>query len=277
VLSQDGFYNAWTGILFPYLGIPCASVTQLPHTPSDYMAFWRAVRDPMRQWQLSATSHWLVPAAVAKQVLGDPRLASLVDVGLAYVPRPDGAGGVAIQPLPVTLTPDRWTPQAHMVLRLKTAAARVQGLANWRAATDDEATLAALADPSALFRPVDSAWIHLPEGEELLAPAERPAQVRDIDIGTGRIRFTSEADAPSYVRIAENWHSGWTCRIDGEEGTPVLRCDYLFQAVPVPAGTHEVELVFRPSGWAVPCQYAAFALALLAALSLAFGRRPAAA
>lgn len=273
MLSQDGFYNAWTGILFPYLGIPCASVTQLPHAPADYMAFWRAVPDPMRQWQLSATSHWLVPAAVAKSVLGDPRLASLVDVGLAYVPRSDGAGGVAVQPLPATLTPDRWPPQAHAVLRLKTAAARVQGLAGWRAATDDEATLAALSDPAALFRPVDSAWIHLPEGEELLAPEGRPAQVRDIDIGTGRIRFTSEAEAPAYVRIAENWHSGWTCRIDGEEGAPVLRCDYLFQAVPVPAGTHEVELVFRPGGWAVPAQYAAFAMALLAAASLASGRR----
>ncbi|MCC6957387.1 MAG: YfhO family protein, partial [Anaerolineales bacterium] len=43
----------------------------------------------------------------------------------------------------------------------------------------------------------------------------------------------------------EVWYPGWTARLDGAPA-PLARANYLFQAVPVPAGQHTLELRYRP-------------------------------
>ena len=44
------------------------------------------------------------------------------------------------------------------------------------------------------------------------------------------------------------YYPGWRAFVDGHEA-PLLRADCIFRAVPVPAGTHEVRLVFVPRTW----------------------------
>lgn len=61
-------------------------------------------------------------------------------------------------------------------------------------------------------------------------------------------------------------YPGWEARVDGRPA-PLLRADYAFRGVALPAGRHEVELRYRPRAlWAA---LAASGLAALAILLLA--------
>jgi hypothetical protein len=48
-----------------------------------------------------------------------------------------------------------------------------------------------------------------------------------------------------YMFMAETWYPGWVAYVDGKE-TPVLRADYVFMAVELPAGDHTVKIEYRP-------------------------------
>ena len=76
------------------------------------------------------------------------------------------------------------------------------------------------------------------------------------------------ADGAALLAVSQVWYPGWQVWIDGRaQGTP-LRTNYLFQGVPVPAGTHQVELRFAPTLWRV-----GWALAGAIALGLIVARR----
>ena len=56
--------------------------------------------------------------------------------------------------------------------------------------------------------------------------------------------------APGYLVLSEVWYPGWKATVDGQPA-PVLRANFAFRAVPVPAGSHQVRLVFAPWTWRV--------------------------
>ena len=61
-----------------------------------------------------------------------------------------------------------------------------------------------------------------------------------------KLTYEVNASADRLLVFSEIWYpEGWFCYIDGKE-TPLARADYLFRAVKIPAGKHQVELVFAP-------------------------------
>jgi hypothetical protein len=58
------------------------------------------------------------------------------------------------------------------------------------------------------------------------------------------VRVEVEAVEPSIVVVRNSYDPGWTATVDGRPA-PVIPTDYLVQGVPVPAGRHEVRLVYR--------------------------------
>ena len=54
----------------------------------------------------------------------------------------------------------------------------------------------------------------------------------------------ADADVPSLVVVRNAWDEGWAATVDGRPA-PVMHADYLLQAVPVPAGRHEVRMTYR--------------------------------
>jgi uncharacterized membrane protein YfhO len=59
-----------------------------------------------------------------------------------------------------------------------------------------------------------------------------------------RLRLAVTSDRPALLVVADNWYPAWHATVDGKE-TPILRAYHTLRAVPVEAGTHEVEMVYR--------------------------------
>ncbi len=82
------------------------------------------------------------------------------------------------------------------------------------------------------------------------APGGLPAggQVRLIIDSPRRVVLRAELPADGIVVLNDSWYPGWRAYVDGHE-TPILPANLMFRAVAVPAGAHEIELVYRPVSW----------------------------
>lgn len=91
-----------------------------------------------------------------------------------------------------------------------------------------------------------------PEAEVVLA---EPAPIElDGLPPTGSVRWTERTpnrlalevttERPALLVVADNWFPAWHATVDGAD-TPILRAYHTLRAVPVPAGTHTVEMTYR--------------------------------
>jgi hypothetical protein len=98
-----------------------------------------------------------------------------------------------------------------------------------------------------------------------LTTMEATGSVRVREDGVSTLRVTVIASAPGWVVVPNVWDRGWSATVNGQP-TPVLRANYLFQAVAVPAGTSDVAFSYVPYGFhtGFALTMAAFAAALLA-------------
>jgi hypothetical protein len=83
-----------------------------------------------------------------------------------------------------------------------------------------------------------------------------------------QIAVRVDAALPAVLVVRDTYYPGWTATVDGEPA-PLWRADYLFRAVPVPAGSHVVELRFHSRALARGLQVSLLALVLTAALAFA--------
>ena len=82
-----------------------------------------------------------------------------------------------------------------------------------------------------------------------------------------------EASAPSIVVVRNAWDEGWEATVDGRPAE-VLLSDYFLQGVAVPAGSHQVRLVYREPSIATGLAASAVAwLVLAASAAVAFAVR----
>jgi uncharacterized membrane protein YfhO len=54
-----------------------------------------------------------------------------------------------------------------------------------------------------------------------------------------------------YLFVSEMWMPDWVVYVDGKSQGEVLKANYTFRAVHVPAGSHEVHMVYRPRPWRI--------------------------
>lgn len=88
-------------------------------------------------------------------------------------------------------------------------------------------------------------------GLHLISPAvadERPPAVLERTPIHARLRI--ERAHPGYLVVANTYDRGWKATLDGRD-VPLLRANYAFQAIEVPAGTSEVELRYFPDSLAI--------------------------
>ena len=161
-------------------------------------------------------------------------------------------------PLPELLRGGReW--ERPLVAYRAPALPRVFWAGAWEVAVDARAASALLAAARG-DRAVLAETPPLPPGG---APAG-PVPAEGVVLGERSLLATVVAPRDGLAVVLEPFYPGWTARVDGR-AAPILRADYAFEAVPVPAGRHELRLEYRdrllPAGAALSLG----ALALLAA------------
>lgn len=93
----------------------------------------------------------------------------------------------------------------------------------------------------------------------------------EYDPEGGHVHLQVAAEAPAWLVISHNYHPNWTAYVDGKE-IPIRRANYVWQAIRVEAGPHEVELRYVSPTVAWSRLAAALSLAAVAGL-LAWSRR----
>ena len=78
--------------------------------------------------------------------------------------------------------------------------------------------------------------------------AAAPAVIREYR--PNRVRVGVDLAAPGFLVLTDPWFPGWTCAVDGRPAR-LYRADYLFRAVAVPAGRHEVAFTFAPASFRI--------------------------
>jgi hypothetical protein len=92
-------------------------------------------------------------------------------------------------------------------------------------------------------------------------------EARLCEYRPNRVVIDVNAGAPGYLVLADVWFPGWRCTVDGTE-TPVYRANYLFRAVPVPAGEHTLVFTFQPDSYRWGKMISSAALGVVLALIL---------
>ena len=264
LLSQEGFYNNWLTVLFPYHGIETFNVAQMPRMPEDYDRWLKSVgRDPLRLWELSAVGYMLAPDQVWRQIQKEPRFASQFDAVQGFNLY---ASGDAARVEMVSAE----TQAQHRILRFKSGLSRAGLYHDWSVVAD-ESMAAQLLDRS--FNP------HM---KVLLAPGSKIATPSGV-VATGQDSVSlqcSPADARLEVRSASagvllfvnKYSDDWNVEVDGR-CAPLLRCNAVCMGVYVEAGHHEVRF-YLSRQWGLFGTQMAGVLACCGAMGwIAFSRR----
>jgi len=119
-----------------------------------------------------------------------------------------------------------------------------------------------------------------PYGEVLLeeeplsahAGAAGPAgMVQSIRYTNNSVTLEVQAERDCWLILADTWAPGWQASVDGAPGR-IWQADYLFRAVRVPAGEHQVLFLYRPISLRLGLLVSALGAAVLA-LTIARDRR----
>jgi uncharacterized membrane protein YfhO len=70
-------------------------------------------------------------------------------------------------------------------------------------------------------------------------------RVTSADHDKGLVTKVENNPKDQWLLIARTWYPGWQIIIDGK-ASELLKADYVFMAVEVPAGDHVIELVYKP-------------------------------
>ena len=86
------------------------------------------------------------------------------------------------------------------------------------------------------------------------------------------VRVEADAAAPGVLVLSETYYPGWSATLDGKPAE-LLRADYAFRGVALPAGHHVVEMTFASRPTRAGLALSALGLAALAALAIRRRRR----
>ena len=82
-----------------------------------------------------------------------------------------------------------------------------------------------------------------------------------------QVRLEVAGESAGWLVLTDMWFPGWICMVDGQN-RPIYLGNYLFRAVPVPAGQHEVVFRFQPWSYRLGRAISCAALASLLGWSL---------
>ncbi len=131
------------------------------------------------------------------------------------------------------------------------------------------AVLDRLVDPT--FDPRAAVILEQPPTEPIAPPASA-SQARILSYAADEVVIETRTDAAGLLVLTDQDYPGWESEVDGTPA-PIYRANYLFRAVPVPAGSHRVVFRFRPRSFERGVAISAASLATLGLVGLVFAWR----
>ena len=125
--------------------------------------------------------------------------------------------------------------------------------------SDDAVVLERMAADA--FEPCQTVFLSESPGMALTGAGQGTA--RFLKRLPNHLELEVESDSDGILVLSEIYYPGWQAAVDGQR-TDILRANTTLRAVPVPAGTHHVELYFLP--WTVSAGLIVAALTLVAVL-----------
>jgi hypothetical protein len=112
------------------------------------------------------------------------------------------------------------------------------------------------------------------EGGEAMALDASQDNVDVVRYGANSLEMEVEAGTEGYLFLSDPFYPGWQAEVDGEP-VQLLRANYAFRAVAVPAGSHRVTMEFRSGSWYAGLGISSFTVAVLMVLGVwaLWGRR----
>ena len=86
-----------------------------------------------------------------------------------------------------------------------------------------------------------------------------------------KLTVTASMSQPGFLLLLDTWYPGWKATVNGVE-SPILRADYNFRAVQLPAGKSVVRFIYRPLSFRLGIGL--FLVGLVITAGLFFGRFP---
>ncbi|PKO18385.1 MAG: hypothetical protein CVU39_02810 [Chloroflexi bacterium HGW-Chloroflexi-10] len=70
-------------------------------------------------------------------------------------------------------------------------------------------------------------------------------------IASDQLQIKYESENQGWILIRKTWYPGWKALLEDQTELPLIRGDFLFSVVNVPAGTHELVLVYHPPSFLI--------------------------
>lgn len=156
-----------------------------------------------------------------------------------------------------------------LVFRKREALPRFRLLARWDASLSAEEILEGFRRREL---PLDVAYLEDPSRAPPLPPeAAYPGRLTILRETPNRIEGEADLPAPRLLLSANTWDAGWRAEVNGRPAE-ILRADYAYQAILLPAGASRFTLAYTHPKSALGLSVTAAALAVWAAVGL-LGRR----
>jgi hypothetical protein len=230
-MLQQYYHVEWLQHHFPFYGVQSIDVAQEPRVPADKQAFRDSVRNLGRLWQLTNTRYILGLSGQLADMFNtqfDPaekRFRQHTAFTLFRKPDSEYVGAETNSTGPLAL------------IEFTGALPRAKLYNNWETITDEKALLARLGDTN--WNPMQSVLLSedAPKPTAATAAPGKAEILRNPSTKLMEIQTTSET--PALLLLNDKIEPEWHAYIDGKQA-PVLRANYLFRGVHVPAGQHKV-------------------------------------
>lgn len=115
------------------------------------------------------------------------------------------------------------------------------------AAVAENEILPRMVAPGVDYRRI--AFVDSPPRSGFLGVADEASGTADIVVNEAEhVVIRVSAPAPGFLYLADQYFPGWTARVNGTQ-TEILRANYTFRVVEVPAGESEVVFDYRPASF----------------------------
>ena len=236
---QQIYQVEWLQHQFPYYNIQALDQPQESRKAADKQAYQEALgANFIRLWELTNTRFLGGMAGsfldALNQQLDPVKKRFRLHTRFSFFQSPSGVIGARVE-----------ENGPFALVEFTGALPRAKLYTQWQVSTNEQATLAKLADPA--FDPHQAVLVadSVP-APDASATNAAPGTVEFASYAPKRIELKAIASAPSVLLLNDKFDPGWKVSVDGKPAT-LLRCNFLMRGVQVPAGQHTVVFKYQPT------------------------------